>query len=133
MITISNESITISKQPIERAGHIKFLDVIVDGNLSWAYHIKEITSKRAKSAYQFARIKNFVEDRCRKTFYHSHIHSKFEFGKLLFFFFFFFLGGGGAAHQLRPLKSLQQRAVKLIVKNSSNDAFKTACILPFSP
>ena len=37
--------------------HIKFLGVIVDNNLSWAYHIKEITSKMAKSTYQLARIK----------------------------------------------------------------------------
>ena len=40
------------------------------------------------------------------------------------------LFGGAAAHQLRPLKSLQKRAVKLIVKISSNDVFKSVCILP---
>ena len=38
--------------------------------------------------------------------------------------------GGAAAHQLRPLKSLQKRAVKLVVKNSSTNVFKAACILP---
>ena len=52
----------------------------------------------------------------------------------IFFFFFFFLGGGGgsaAAHQLRPLlKSLQKRAVKLVVKNSSTNVFKAARVFP---
>ena len=49
-----------------------------------------------------------------------------------FCFFFFFLGGGGsaAAHQLRPLKSLQKRAVKLVVKNSSTNVFKAARVFP---
>ena len=48
----------VSKQPIERVSHIKYLGVIVDNNLFWAYHIKEITSKIAKSTYQLARIKH---------------------------------------------------------------------------
>ena len=38
--------------------------------------------------------------------------------------------GGAAAHQLRPLKSLQKRDGKYMAKKkSSNDALKTTCIL----
>ena len=40
------------------------------------------------------------------------------------------LFGGAAAHQLRPLKSLQKRALKLDVKISSTNVFKVACVLP---
>ena len=40
------------------------------------------------------------------------------------------LFGGAAAHQLKPLKSLQKRAVKLVVKISSTNVFKAACGLP---
>ena len=106
-IPLSNVSITINKQPIERVSHIQFLllGVVVDNNFSWAYHIKEITSKMAKSTYQLARIKNFIDERCRKTFYHAYIHNKLEYGILLFWCV--------AAHQLSPLK---KRAVKLVVK-----------------
>ena len=43
----------------QRVSHIKFLGVIADENLSWSYHIKEITSKIGKSTYQLARIKSF--------------------------------------------------------------------------
>ena len=71
----------------------------------------------AKSTYQLARIKNFIDERCRKTFYHAYIHNKLEYGILLFV--------DAAAHQ-----SLQKRAVKLVVKNSSTDVFKAACVLP---
>ena len=124
-IPLSNVSITIDKQPIERVSHIKYLGVIVDNNLSLAYHIKEITSKIAKSTYQSAKIKHFIDERCRKTFYHAYIHNKLEYGILLF--------GGAAAHQLRPLKSLQKRAVKLVVKISSINVFKAACVLPLQP
>ena len=40
------------------------------------------------------------------------------------------LFGGAAAHQLRPLKSLQKETVKPVVKNSSTKFFKAACVLP---
>ena len=58
---------------------------------------------------------------CRKAFYHAYIHNKLEYRILLF--------GGAAAHQLGPLKSLQKRAVKLVVKKSSTNVFKAACAL----
>ena len=45
---VSNEPIIIVKQAIERVSHIKFSGVIVGDNLSWYFHIKEITSKIAK-------------------------------------------------------------------------------------
>ena len=96
----------------------------MEENVSWSYHIKEITSKIAKSTCQLARIKHFVDDRCRKIFYHVYIHNKREYGLLLL--------GVAAAHHLRPLKSLQKRAVKLIEKISSNDAFKNTYILPLT-
>ena len=38
-IPLSNESIKINKQPIERVSDINFLGVIVDNNLSWSYDI----------------------------------------------------------------------------------------------
>ena len=75
----------------------------------------------AKSTYQLARIKNFIDEHCRKTFHHAYIHNKLEYGILLF--------RAAAAHQLRPLKSLQKRAVKRVVKNSSTNVFKAACVL----
>ena len=39
---------------------------------------------------------------------------------------------GCCCHQLRPLKSLQKKTVKLVVKISSNDAFKAIglCVFP---
>ena len=43
---------------------------------------------------------------------------------------FIMLFGGAAAHQLRPLKSLQKRALKLVVKISSTKVFKAACVFP---
>ena len=65
---------------------------------------------------------HFIDERCRKTFYHAYIHNKLEYAILLF--------GGAAAHQLRPLKSLQKRKLKLVVNISSTNVFKAACVLP---
>ena len=84
-----------------------------------------MTSKIAKSTYQLATNKHFIDDRCRKMFYHAYIHNKLDYVMLLF--------GGAAPHQLRPLKSLQKRVVKLIAKLSSNDALKKHVFFLFSP
>ena len=65
----------------------------------------------AESTHQLAGIKIFIDERCRNTFYHAYIHNKLEYGIFLF--------RGAAAHQLRPLKSLQKRAVKLVVKKNA--------------
>ena len=81
-----------------------------------------MTSKIANSTYHLARFKHFIDDRCRKMFYHAYIHNKLHYVMLLF--------GGAATHQLRPLKSLQKRVVKLIAKLSYNDALKKTCFLP---
>ena len=124
-IPLSNVSITINKQPIERVSHMTYLGVIVNNNLSCAYHIKEITAKIAKSTYQLARIKHFIDERCRKTFYHAYIHNKLEYGILLFV--------GAAAHHLRPLKPLQKRAVKLVVKLVLLTSSKQHVFFLFSP
>ena len=83
---------------------------------------KKRVCSRLPLSLPLSRIKNFIDERCRKTFYHAYIHNKLEYGLLLFW--------GAAAHQLRPLKSLQKRALKLVVKNSSTNIFKAACVLP---
>ena len=97
----------------------------MDKNLSCSYQCKEITSKIAESTYQLARVKNVKDERCRKTFYHAYIHNKLEYGILLY--------GGAADHQLIPLKSLQKRAVKLVVKIVLMTSSKQHVFFLFSP
>ena len=119
----SNKSITINKQTIERVSHSKILGVIVDEKCIMVISYRRHCLKIAISTCELARIKKWIDDRCRRTsFYHAYIHSKLEYGILLF--------GGAAAHQLILLKSLPKRAIKLIVKINSIDTLRTTCILP---
>ena len=69
-------SVFINGLPIEQVSSIKFLGLIVDNRLSWSSHIKTLTSTIAKATYQLARINNFINADCRKTFYHAYIHSR---------------------------------------------------------
>ena len=115
----------LNGQNIEQVSSIKFLGLIVDDNLSWSSHIQTLSSGIAKSVYQLARLKNFIDDRCRKTFYYSYIHNKLVYGLPLY--------GGAAENQLRSLKSLQKRVVRLIVKGcptTNSEMFKSLGILP---
>ncbi len=45
---------------IERKEFIKYLGVIVDGNLTWKYHIDNITSKISKTIGIITRLRHFV-------------------------------------------------------------------------
>ena len=122
-----NSKILIDGNPILRVSEIKYLGVIIDENLNWSSHIFELTNKLSKSVYQLARIKNFIDEKCRKAFYFSYIHARLEYGILLF--------GGTAACQLRPLISLQKRSMKLISSKklcNSNSFFKSLNILSFT-
>ena len=91
----------------------------MDDNLSWSYHIKDITSKVAKTT------KKNIDERCWNTFYDDYIHSKLKYGILLF--------GGAATHQLRTLKSLQKSAVKFIVNLVLMTSSKQHVFSLFSP
>ena len=122
----NHNSIIVNGHKITRVSETRFLGLIVDDKLSWSNHIHNLTSSIAKAVYQLARIKNFIDERCRKSFYHAYIHSKLQYGLLIF--------GGAAANQVRPLKSLQKRALRLIVKHKLNlhdDIFQSLNILPF--
>ena len=47
--------------PLERKNYVKYLGVLIDiGNLSWRYHIDQISSKISKGVGIIARLRHFV-------------------------------------------------------------------------
>ena len=74
------------------------------------------------TTYQLARIKNFIDERCRKTFYHAYIHNKLEYGILLFW--------GCCCPSVKTPKVLTEEIGKASCKNRSFTVFKAVCVLP---
>ena len=52
-------SIKIGNLPIRKACYIKFLDVLLDENLSWKYHLTELSKKLARTCDMFFKVGSF--------------------------------------------------------------------------
>ena len=74
--------------------------------------------------YQSARIRNFIDERSRKTFLTCLYiyHSKLEYEILLIW--------GCCCPSVRTPTNLTGGAAKLVLKISSTNVFKAACVLP---
>ena len=76
---MENVSIKFGKKPVSRYGHVKFLGIIIDENLSWKYHITELTKKLSTTSGIFIKIRHFLPLDILKNLYYS-IFSSFSFG-----------------------------------------------------
>ena len=65
----------ISKYEIKRAESTKFLDALLNENLTWKRHIKYIENKIAKNIGLLFKAKPFLNKQFLSSLYYSHIHS----------------------------------------------------------
>ena len=65
----------INNYEIKRAESIKFLGVLLDGNLTWKPHIKYIENKIAKNIGLLLKSKPFLNKQSLLSLYCSYIHS----------------------------------------------------------
>ena len=72
----------IKKPKVERVKSIKFLDVLLDENLSWNDHIKYIENQVAKNVSLLHRAKLFLEKNLLLTIYYSYIHTYLNYANL---------------------------------------------------
>lgn len=102
----------------------KLLGVIIDQNLSWQVHVNSLVKQLSSSVFQLSQIKHFVDEHCRRIFYYSFIQSRLDYCSVVW--------GKCALSILKPLVSLQKRAIKLIDKSSmpTHELFKHLDILP---
>ena len=58
-LSLETVNIKIGNQPIKRYRYVKFLAVLLDENLSWKYHLSELSKKLARTCGVFFKIRNF--------------------------------------------------------------------------
>ena len=105
----------------------KLLGITIDQTLSWNDHIKDVIKQVSSSVFQLSQIKNFLDFHCKRLFYFAFIQSRLGYCSTVW--------GKCAPSNLKPLYSLQKRAVKMIgakqlTNSSSLKMYKSLQILP---
>ena len=103
---LSNLSIKIQDHNLERVTEIKFLGIILDDKLTFKKHVQTTSNKIASCVGTLYRLSPFMQQRTLKSIYFALIQSQLTYGILAW--------GKIAPSNLRRIRSLQKRAVKII-------------------
>ena len=68
------------REKIQREKYVKFLGVLLDENLSWKYHINELSKKLSRTIGIFDRIRHFVPFEILKLLCYSLFHLFLSYG-----------------------------------------------------
>ena len=58
--SLGTVNIKIGNQPVKQSRYVKFLGVLLDENLSWKYHLSELSKKLARTCGMFFKIRHFL-------------------------------------------------------------------------
>ena len=101
------QRVKISNTDLEEVREVTFLGIVIDNKLSWAPHLKYITSKAAKGVGILSKLRKSFGSQTMKTVYYSLIYPFITNGIV-------FWGSSPAAY-IDPLIKIQKRAVRIIV------------------
>ena len=122
-----NLNLNINGKEIEMSGSVKYLGVHVDSNLSWKFHIANVTNKIGQTLGALSKIRSFLKERALKTIYYSLIHSRLVYCLEVW--------GTATKTNLQPLIVQQKKAIRLITGSSylahTEPLFKRLSIRPF--
>ena len=98
--------IKIDNHFISKKKCIKYLGVLMDNNLDWKHHIKQVCKKISSGAWVIARLRNYVNTCTLKSVYYFLIHSHLSYCINTW--------GSASSCNLKPLKILQKHIIRLI-------------------
>lgn len=104
-----NVSIKIQDQVLDCVSNIKFLGVILDNKLTFKNHIHATAGKIASAVGNMYRLKPFMQSHTLANIYYALVQSHIQYAILTW--------GSAAASNLTRLKSLQKRAINIIVSS----------------
>ena len=92
---------------IKPSNKTKFLGVIVDDNLEWTQHVKNVLTKMKRNCNLMRLGKNLLSKHGLKTIYYAHVYSHLSYCISIW-------GSMINASQLAKLKSQQDKCMRLI-------------------
>ena len=73
----------IGNLPIRKTCYVKFLGVLLDENLSWKYHLTELSKKFARTCGMFFKVRHFLPINILICFYNSLFSPFLQYGLLV--------------------------------------------------
>ena len=99
-------SIKIGNCPIKQTRYVKFLGVLLDENLSWKYHLTELSKKLAPTCGMFFKVRHFLPINVLICLYNSLFSPFLQYGILVW----------GLTYEtyIKPVFLLQKRVIRAI-------------------
>lgn len=104
-------AVNIDTNLIEQVNVHCVLGVIIDDQLSWKYHIKEVCTKVARNIHLLRKLWHFVPTDALKTFFYAHCVSHINYASTVWC-------NADEVHVIK-LNSLHKRAVKIMHRDPS--------------
>ena len=95
---------------LERVDSIKYLGVILDENFNWSAHVTQLKKKLSGSVGILSKLRYYVNTKILIQVYHALISSRIHYGITCW--------GAAAQTTLNPIRVLQNRAIRFILKIS---------------
>ena len=99
-------SIKIGNLPIKQSRYVKYLGVLLDENLSWKYHLTELSKKLARTCGMFFKVRHFLPINVLICLYNSLFSPFLQYGILVW----------GLTYEtyINPVLLLQKRVIRAI-------------------
>ena len=101
-----NPIIKIGKKTIQRAKFAKFLGLLLDENLSWKFHLKELSKKPVRTCGVISKVKSLLPPDVLLCLYNSLFLSFAQYGIIVW--------GNTSASYTDPVYKLQKKLVRII-------------------
>ena len=98
--------ILINEKKLQRKQVTKFLDVILDENITWKSHINSIETKLSKSIGIIYKVRQFLNYNCLKNLYFSMIQSHINYCNIVW--------GSTNKTKMHGVFKMQKKAIRLI-------------------
>ena len=117
-------SINLSTNKITFIQNLNFLGITFDSKLNFKPHIDKIRQQISRSLGFLYRVKNFIPTKYKKQLYYSLVHPHLNYGIVLW--------GNMPKSTIKPLESLQNRAIKFVAnakfRNASAPIYKNLAV-----
>ena len=101
-------NISMGNVRLKRVSKVKYLGVILDEMVSWSDQIVNLSSKLARSAGIFSKLRYYLDNSTLLQMYHALFNSHLQYGILCW--------GSTSATNLNNLQILQNRAIRNMMK-----------------
>ena len=99
-------NIKIGKELVKQAKYVKFLGVLLDENLTWKYHLSELSKKLARTCGIFFKIRHLLPTNVLVSLYNSLFSSFLQYGIIVW--------GLTYDIHIKPIYLLQKKVVRAI-------------------